>query len=137
MSKFVVFERESCAYTDNGRQNDDVPLKRKRREKLRVPELGHWVRTIRKAKSQTLEAVGAMAGIEKSQLSRIENGANVEVEQYEAIARALGFKNALEMFRAPGDPIMRRLQRYWPLLDDAAKKDVLQLVKGTIDADEV
>jgi transcriptional regulator with XRE-family HTH domain len=106
------------------------------REKLTVQALGEWVRTVRRARKMTQRAVEAKTGLRHEQVSRLENGANVEVEQYERIAHAMGFRNALEMFRAPSDPIMRRLTRYWQLLDDGARRDVLAQVKGMIDADE-
>ena len=113
-----------------------VPRKAsKPRQKLEVPELGRWVRTVRQYRKRSQKQVAEATGIDKAQISRIEAGWNCEVEQYEAIARALHYRSALDMFRSPGDPIMRRVQRYWPLLDAAARRDVLEQVKASIDAE--
>lgn len=111
-----------------------VAKARNRSEPVRA--LGRWVRTVREAKGLTQREVADRAEMRYVQLSLLENGRNVEVEQYDRVAKALGFRDALEMLRAPGDPIMRRLMRYWPLLDDGARRDVLAQVKAMIDADE-
>lgn len=113
-----------------------IPAMSKMAESRPSVAMGQAVRTIRKAKKIRLADLSEATGLHISQLSNIENGKNVEVRHYEAIAKALGFRNALELFRAPGDPVMRRLWRYWPLLDEDARKDVLLRVKATIDADE-
>lgn len=100
--------------------------KKHQRSKLRVPALGAWVRQVRESKGLTQPDIAEMTGIHKTQLSRLENGANIEAEQYERIAQALGFKNALELFRTPGDPLMRTLQRYWPDLDEPTRRALVK-----------
>lgn len=97
--------------------------------------LGGHVRALRQVRGITQIALAKEAGLRNAQLSKLETGGNVEVEQYELVARALKFRNALEMFRAPTDTAMRKLLRYWPLLDESARTDLAQQAKATIDAD--
>jgi transcriptional regulator with XRE-family HTH domain len=97
--------------------------------------LGRCVRLHRTAKKLNQIQLARKAGMSNNQLSLLEKGKNVEVEQYQRVARALEFRDALDMFRAATDPLMRRVWRYWPLLDEAARKDVLRQVRKTIEAD--
>lgn len=101
-----------------------------------VPRLGALARLLRQSRGLTQVKLAAKSGLTNDLISRLEKGENIQIENYETYAKALGYKGVLEMFRAGSDPAMRRLLRYWPLLDDAARKAVLVQVKGMIDADE-
>lgn len=109
---------------------------RAKEKELPARQLGRWVRTVREAKGLTQRVVAEKARLRYVQLSLLEQGKNVQVEQYQRVAIALGFRDALEMFRAPGDPILRRLLRYWNLLDESARRDVLAQVKASIEWEE-
>lgn len=105
-----------------------------RKEAPSSAALGRAVRSIRESRNISATELAKMTGLHKSQISKIEKGENVEVKQYESIARALNFRHALEMFRAGPDPQTRQLLRYWARLseDEAARRDVLEQVKGTL-----
>ncbi len=65
-------------------------MKRIRNEKL-LKEFGFHVRTIRQGKNMTLEALADAAGIEYSQVIRVEAGkVNATLSTIEAIANGLG-----------------------------------------------
>lgn len=84
----------------------------------------------------TATDVAIKAGMRNAQMSAVESGANVEVQFYERIAIALGYRGALEMFTSGGDPSTRKLLRLWRALpDEAARKDVLKLMRELIVAD--
>lgn len=90
-------------------------------------DLGHQVRTMRKAAGVTHEKLAAKAKMRAPQISLLETGHNVESRQYTAIAKALGYRGALELFRATdGDPLKAQLDRAWLLLDDTQKKRTLR-----------
>jgi transcriptional regulator with XRE-family HTH domain len=99
-------------------------------------ELGAFIRRIRNERNLSQNDLADLINIRAPQVSRIENGGNVQVEQYERVARALGFRNAFEMFQAPGDPLLRRFLRYWPLLDEGARKDMVRRARAIHEADE-
>lgn len=65
-------------------------MRRIRNEKL-LKEFGFHVRTIRQSKNMTLEALADAAGIEYSQVIRVEAGkVNATLSTIEAIANGLG-----------------------------------------------
>ena len=65
-------------------------MKRIRNEKL-LKDFGFQVRTIRLSKNMTMEALAAAAGIEYSQVIRVEAGkVNATLSTIEAIAKGLG-----------------------------------------------
>jgi transcriptional regulator with XRE-family HTH domain len=104
--------------------------------RVRPPvSLGAFIRHLLAERGIDHASVAEKAGLRRAQMSKLVNGGSVLAEQYEAVAVALGFKNALEMFQAH-DVSMRRILRYWPLLDDKARKDVLRLVRAKIEATE-
>lgn len=91
--------------------------------------LGRQVKNMRTAAKLTTRTLADMAGMRQPQVSLLETGHNVEARQYTLIARALGFRDALELFRASdADPLRRHLDRGWALLDTAQKKRVLALL---------
>jgi transcriptional regulator with XRE-family HTH domain len=90
---------------------------------------------VRQAQNLKQTDVAERAGIENALVSRLERGENVYLSQYDKVARALGFRNVLELFRTEPDPVMRRLTKFWPLLDESARRDVLKQVRAMIDAD--
>jgi transcriptional regulator with XRE-family HTH domain len=64
-------------------------MKRIRNEKL-LKDFGAQVRTIRQSKNMTLEALAEAAGIEYSQVIRVEAGkVNATISTIEAIAKGL------------------------------------------------
>lgn len=74
----------------------------------------------------------------QAQLSLLERGDNVGIEFYDRAARALRFRNALELFTSGGDDLTRRLLRLWKSLpDDEARTDVLRLIQGWIDREGI
>lgn len=101
-----------------------------------VIEIGEHIRALRKSRDLNQRQLAEMLGTHFSQVSLIENGANVEAQWYERIAVALKFKNALEMFAAGSDDLTRRMLRLWKRLpDDEARKEVLDSMRKTIAAD--
>jgi transcriptional regulator with XRE-family HTH domain len=96
-------------------------------------DLGFQVRTIRKSLGVTHEVLAAKAKMRAPQISLLETGHNVESRQYEAIAKALGFRTALELFRASdADPLRKQLDRAWLLLDDTQKQRTLRFLNTLI-----
>lgn len=88
--------------------------------------LGRQVRLMRTAAQLTHAELATMTGMRQPQISLLETGHNIEAQQYTLIARALGFRDALELFRASdADPHRRHLDRAWLLLDADQKKRVL------------
>lgn len=91
--------------------------------------LGQHVRSLRLAAGLTHAKLGEATKYPESQISRLEGGINVEVKQYAAIAKALGFTNPLEMFRADaGDPRKTHLLRGWAMCDDAKQVRLLKFL---------
>lgn len=80
--------------------------------------LGKVIRKLLGDRDLDQSEVATAARLRPAQMSKIVNGGSVLSEQYEAVARALKFRNALEMFRAPDDRYMRQLMRVWPALSD-------------------
>lgn len=100
-------------------------------------ELGAFARLCRERKGLTQAHVAELAGMRGPQVSLLETGANVEVQFYERVARALGFRHSLEMFTAGGDEKTRRLLRLWKALpDEEARDEALTLMRDVIVADE-
>jgi len=100
--------------------------------KVTSKAIGGVVRIVREARGLTQKDLGALIPTDGGQISRLENGANVEVKLYELIARALKFRNALEMFRAGADAETKQLLRYWAALQDdhAGRRDVLEVARA-------
>lgn len=63
-----------------------------------------WLVEIRNKKNLTHEQVAALAGIERSHYTKIENGASPSVKVAKRIARALGFDWTL-FFKESSDEI--------------------------------
>lgn len=100
-------------------------------------ELGACLRRARISRRLTQVALFERTGVQNSQISRIEHGGNVEVGVYETLARALGFRHALELFQSGGDEKLRRLLLLWKgLPDEAAQSAALAAVKAIRDAAE-
>jgi transcriptional regulator with XRE-family HTH domain len=96
--------------------------------------LGRFLKSVRIAKGKTQREVAKLSGIPYPTVSLMEKGRNVEIMQYERFAKACGYRNALEMIRAGGDPLTRRLLRLWHALDDddEARRDVLDQIERSI-----
>ena len=100
-------------------------------------DLGFQVRTMRKAHGLTHEVLATKAKMRAPQISLLETGHNVESRQYTAIAKALGYRGALELFRADDtDPKRRQMDRAWLLLDDGQKARALRFLNRLILGDE-
>ena len=96
-------------------------------------DLGFQVRTMRKAHGLTHEVLATKAKMRAPQISLLETGHNVESRQYTAIAKALGYRGALELFRADDtDPKRRQMDRAWLLLDDDQKARTLRFLNRLI-----
>lgn len=99
--------------------------------------LGHFVRRLREQRGLSQGETAAKAEMRQAQLSLLESGENVEIRFYDKVARAIGFRGALDMFMSGGDEKTRRLLRFWRALpDEEARTDVLQLMRDQIVADE-
>jgi transcriptional regulator with XRE-family HTH domain len=100
--------------------------------------IGRYLRAIReqKYKTQTEFAENADPPIDNSQISNVERGLNVRVSTYARYARALGYRNLIELFRAPADPELRRLLQLWRRLDEypQERKELLQIIRDYLDA---
>lgn len=100
-------------------------------------ELGAYVRRCRERKNLTQTQIAELADMRGPQVSLLETGANVEIQFYERVARALGFRHSLEMFTSGGDEKTRKLLRLWRALpDEEARNEVLALTRDVIVADE-
>lgn len=96
-------------------------------------DLGHQVRTMRKAAGITHEKLAAKAKMRAPQISLLETGHNVESRQYTVIAKALGYRGALELFRATDtDPMKTHADRAWLLLDEAQKRRALRFLNTLV-----
>lgn len=96
-------------------------------------ELGGYVRSVREARELKQADLARKAEMRGAQLSLLENGANVEIQFYEKVARAMGFRGALEMFTSGADRSTRKLLRLWKALpDDAARKDALSAIEAIV-----
>lgn len=100
------------------------------------PRVGAFVKSVRVSRGLKAKDVAEKAAVENSLVSRLEKGENVYLEQYDKVARAMGFRGILEMFKFEPDPPTRRLLRYWADLrdDERARNEVLDLVKARADA---
>jgi transcriptional regulator with XRE-family HTH domain len=100
-------------------------------------DLGDLIRRHRGTRGLTQIELAAMAQMSNSQLSLVESGRNTEVRFAVQAANALGFKGIVDMVTTPpGDKVMPRLWKIWPLLSDQARRDVLQKVSDSIAAIE-
>lgn len=99
--------------------------------------LGGYVRRARERKAVTQVDISKQTGIRTAQLSALENGHNVAIGYYDQVAKALGYRGALELFTSGGDEQTRKLLRFWRALpDDEARNDVLRQLKDWIVRDE-
>ena len=103
-----------------------------------VKAIGQFVREIRERSDVSQIALATKAGLRNELLSRLEKGENVEIIQYERVAKALGFRGgALEMFRTGNDRLLRDMLKFWRALpDDEARTDALRLMKRSLLLDE-
>ena len=100
--------------------------------------VGNFVRAVRNARGLKSKEVALKAEIDPGLMTRIEKGENVELQQYDKVARALGFRGPLEMFRSEPNPLTRELLKLWRALqdDEEAQKELLAQVRDWIDARE-
>lgn len=105
-------------------------------ERTRFADLGLFIRGLREAKGWTQLQLAKRAKMRNERVSEVEKGSNARIEQYDKIARALGYRSALEMFMSGGDEMTAKLLRLWKRQpDDGARKDVLKLMREQIVAD--
>jgi len=76
------------------------------------------LKTMRKARKMTQEQVGILAGMTKSQVSRMENGTLGSPETYERVLDALGYKASIEFQDVRGndfgrDQVLSMLKVYY------------------------
>lgn len=96
-------------------------------------DCGHHVRTLRKAAGLLHREIADQAKMRVAQVSQVEQGHNVEIQYYARIAKVLGFRGALELFRTPdSDPLARHRDRAWALLDERQKKRVLRTMNNIL-----
>lgn len=97
--------------------------------------VGRHLRALREAKGLTQLAFAKVSGLSNSRISELERGQNVYLSQYDKYAKGLGYRNIVEMFRAPADAQTRKLLRLWAALDDAHRNDVLNQMRDLIGGD--
>jgi transcriptional regulator with XRE-family HTH domain len=104
------------------------------KKKRPYAELGAFVKAVREHRQMTASAVADKAGMRKAQVTLLEKGANVEIQFYDRMAVAMGFRGgALDMFTAVDDRATQTLLRLWRALpDDVARKDALNAVKKIV-----
>ena len=108
-----------------------MPYRRRKKPTADRPtaDLGFHVRTLRKAAGVTHEDLSERTGIRAPQFSILETGHNVESKQYTIIAKALGFKTALEMFQTTDpDPLERHWRRAWSMLSDDQRRRAVKFL---------
>lgn len=91
---------------------------------------------MRLAAGLTHEQIAERAKMRPAQVSNLERGLNVESRQFAALARALGFRSALELLRAePADPKRDHLLRGWAVLGDDDRARVLRFLNRLLTGD--
>lgn len=104
--------------------------------RTRFADLGLFVRGLREAKGWTQIQLAKRAKMRNERISEVEKGSNARIEQYDKIARALGYRGVLEMIMSGGDATTAKLLRLWKRLPDAgAQRDVLNSMRDQIVAD--
>lgn len=99
--------------------------------------LGQHVRTLRLVAGLTHAQVSQRTKIRPAQWSRLESGYNVESKQYALVARVLGFRTPLEMFRADAhDPHKTHLDRAWSLLSPDQQARLLRFANRLVLGDD-
>jgi transcriptional regulator with XRE-family HTH domain len=98
--------------------------------------LGRFLRSVREAKFKTQLEFAAQSSLDNNQISKIERGQDVVLSTLVRYARALGYRNLIELFRAPADPELRRLLQLWRRLDEypQERKELLQIIRDYLDA---
>ena len=105
-------------------------------ERTRFADLGLFIRGLREAKGWSQIQLAKKAKMRNERISEVERGSNAQIEQYDKIARALGYRSVLEMIMSGGDLTTVKLLRLWKRLpDDTARKDVLSSMRDQIVAD--
>lgn len=105
-------------------------------ESKRFGDVGLFVRRLRESKGWTQVQLAKRAKMRNERISEVENGSNARIEQYDKIARALGYRGVLEMIMSGGDELTAKLLRLWKRQpDDEARRDVLKLMREQIVAD--
>lgn len=113
----------------------EIPMSKRRKTKpaprttaKTCRDLGQQVRRIRQDKQITQKAIAAQVGMRAAQVSLLESGYNMETQFYARIARALGYRGALELFRAM-DPQTTALLRLWDAMDSRTRELAYQKLK--------
>lgn len=102
-----------------------APLSRRQRP---TPDLGRAFRTAREAQGLSQAAVAKKAGFLVARVSRMELGHSVESVVFARVAIALGYRSAVEVFRAH-DPLTTRFLRTWSAMDPRVQELALQKLR--------
>ena len=74
-----------------------TPLRNQYEADINAFLIGEAIKKARQSKNLTQEELGAMIGVKKSQVSRIEKGGNITFATVEKIFRAMGISASFEM----------------------------------------
>lgn len=74
-----------------------TPLRNQYEADMNAFLIGETIKKARQSKNLTQEELGAMIGVKKSQVSRIEKGSNITFATMAKIFRAMGISASFEM----------------------------------------
>lgn len=74
-----------------------TPLRNQYEADMNAFMIGEAIKKARQSKNLTQEELGAMIGVKKSQVSRIEKGSNITFATMAKIFRAMGISASFEM----------------------------------------
>lgn len=75
----------------------ETPLRNQYEADMNAFLIGEAIKKARQSKNLTQEELGAMIGVKKSQVSRIEKGSNITFATMAKIFRAMGISASFEM----------------------------------------
>lgn len=74
-----------------------APLRSQYESDMNAFLMGEAIKKARQSKNMTQEELGALIGVKKSQVSRIENGNNITFATIAKVFRAMGISASFEM----------------------------------------
>jgi transcriptional regulator with XRE-family HTH domain len=91
-------------------------------------DVGRQLTIAREMAGLTQREVATRAKMRQAQVSRAEQGFNMEAKFYAKIALVLGYEGVMDLLHAV-DPPTRKLLRIWNMADDAKRGELLRKLK--------